>query len=560
MKKQASVQEPQRDLFETRWNTSTISAPTRAEPVQFNLDDYAGGSFRGKPILGLDGVREKIDAGVNDSVNGGVITYTFLDKDHLTGIYNNPKYGFTAGDGVGPFSDAQRAEARQSIQFWDDLIAPSFVEKNGMGADIMFANSADPAQAYAYYPGPGGQKYQSDVFVADPSINWTNAWLGFNGYGATTLIHELGHAIGLSHPGNYNYDPNLPLSYGNYAEYAQDSEQYTIMSYWDPRETNALIIDWNTLLYGNAQTPMLHDIYVIQEKYGADLTTRAGDTVYGFNSTAGRDVFDFSANTAPNVAIYDAGGNDTIDLSGFTASTFLNLHAGTFSSAGQSAPSAAVVNANRADLTALSGQTFAPVSQATIDATAASFQNAAAARIAADTGVTGVTATEYDNLAIAYGTTIENGIGGSARDVLWGNQVANRLEGRGGNDVLNGFEGNDTLVGGAGNDRFDFTTALGANNVDRIADFAAGDKIGLGVATFAGVGSTVGAALSANAFWAGSAAHDADDRIVYNQATGQLFYDADGNGGGAAQLFAQLTPGTALSAADFVLVQATPVY
>jgi serralysin len=491
-----------RDHVGRQVDLTTVDGLVAPDPQGFNLDDFVGFTFRGKTIFDLDGVIQQIDSGSHDKVNSGKITYSFLNMDHLTGLFNNPTLGFTAGDGVNPFNEAQKAEARESIQFWDDLIAPQFEEKNGVGADIRFANSADPAQAYAYYPTPGhGYKFASDVFIADPELNWTNNWLGFNGYGATTLIHELGHSIGLSHPGAYNFTPGIPQTYLGLAEYAQDSEQYSIMSYWAPSETNALIVDWNTFLIGNAQTPMLHDILTAQSIYGADLTTRTGDTVYGFNSNAGRDVFNFANNSAPNVSIYDAGGNDTIDLSGFNAGVFIDLHDGQFSSGAQALPTAAVINANRAALTELTdgAQTFAPVTQASVNATGASYMNAAAARIAGDTGYTGVFATAYDNLSIAYGTVIENAIGGSQRDVLWGNAVANRLEGRGGNDVLNGFEGADTLVGGAGSDLFVLSIV---ESGDKVIDFQTGaddidlrgtgiDMTWIGGAAFSGVAGQV---------------------------------------------------------------------
>ncbi|MCW1382288.1 M10 family metallopeptidase C-terminal domain-containing protein [Novosphingobium sp. KCTC 2891] len=471
---------PLADAFETLGTPVEIglTSLTVTSPVGFNLDDYAGLSFRNKPILGLDGVKAHIDSGTTLAAPNGVITYSFTDLSHLTGLYNNPTVGFTSAYGFSPFSAQQRVEARASIQLWDDLVSAKFVEKNGTGADIQFANSWDPAQAYAYYPGQQGYKFQSDVFVADPSINWTNAWFGFGGYGKTTLVHELGHTLGLSHPGNYNYDPNLDLTYANYAEYAQDSTQYTIMSYWDAVETGANIIDWNTVFYGNAQTPLLHDILTIQSKYGADAATRAGNTTYGFNSNAGNVVYDFSKNAYPYLSIYDAGGIDTLDLSGFNASQQIDLHAGSFSSVGQAVQNAATVNANRADLNALAGYTVAgTATQTGLDNTANRFMTANADNIAGDTGVSGVRATEYMNLSIAYGTTIENAIGGSARDVIWGNQVANVLKGMGGDDVLDGFEGKDTLYGGAGADVFQFHIV---EKGDTIADFLSGtDRIDL---------------------------------------------------------------------------------
>ncbi|HEV2818795.1 MAG TPA: calcium-binding protein [Allosphingosinicella sp.] len=135
---------------------------------------------------------------------------------------------------------------------------------------------------------------------------------------------------------------------------------------------------------------------------------------------------------------------------------------------------------------------------------------------------------------------------------LTGNGFGNTLYGNNGANVLNGGSGNDFLIGFGGADTFAFTTALGAGNVDQIVDFVSGaDRIALDDAVFAGLGP---GALPAGAFATGSAAGDADDRIVYNSATGQLFFDADGNGAGAMTLFGTLQPGTVLLASDFVVI------
>jgi serralysin len=72
--------------------------------------------------------------------------------------------------------------------------------------------------------------------------------------------------------------------------------------------------------------------------------------------------------------------------------------------------------------------------------------------------------------------TIENAIGGSARDLIWGNSSANKLEGRGGNDVINGFGGADQLCCGEGNDTFAFSVV---DKLSKIMDWNAGDKIDL---------------------------------------------------------------------------------
>ena len=135
---------------------------------------------------------------------------------------------------------------------------------------------------------------------------------------------------------------------------------------------------------------------------------------------------------------------------------------------------------------------------------------------------------------------------------LAGNGIANTIHGNDGMTWLDGGGGNDVLVGYAGDDTYMFTTALGAGNVDTLVGFVPGsDRIAMDDAVFTGL---VSGALSANAFVVGSTAADADDRIIYNAATGSLFFDADGNGAGAAVQFAILPTGLPLAASDFVVI------
>jgi serralysin len=458
-------------------------------PTEYNLDTlYNIGyrSFAGKPIIGLSGVISHIDSGTSIVAQNGVITYSFFNEPHTIGQYNNPQQGFPEPAGYSALSPQEQAVARESMKLWDDLIATKIVETNGNGADIIFANTTTgPAQGWTYYPDEHQYKHiGSDVWTADPTDNWTNAWLDPDGYGWTTMVHESGHALGLSHPGAYNFGPNFTATYENGAEYAQDSRQYSIMSYWDASKTGARAVNWDGLLYNYPQTPMLHDVLTIQAKYGADPTTRVGNTTYGFNSNAGDNLFDFSQNHYPMLTIYDAGGShDKIDLSGFTVSQFVDLHAGAFSSIGAGMPSADEANAYLANLTQLSGEDWGTFDSSTWASVMASFQAANASSIAQDmtlygqAPVAGIATTEYQNVSIAYGTVIEDATGGSARDLLWGNDAANVLNGLGGNDVLKGFGGNDTLIGGDGNDMFVFAND---GSADTIQDFQTGqDQINL---------------------------------------------------------------------------------
>ena len=152
-----------------------------------------------------------------------------------------------------------------------------------------------------------------------------------------------------------------------------------------------------------AATPMVLDIVAIQAKYGADYTTRPGDTVYGCNISADladRPVFDFSKNMI--FTIWDGGGNDTLDCSGFANDQIINLTPGSYSSVGGWTDNVAVAYLNNGDKRAL----------------------------------------------------IENATGGSGDDSIIGNEASNVLKGGEGKDTLIGGAGADKMYGGAGNDTY----------------------------------------------------------------------------------------------------------
>lgn len=164
----------------------------------------------------------------------------------------------------------------------------------------------------------------------------------------------------------------------------------------------------------------------------------------------------------------------------------------------------------------------------------------------------------YTGMGNAVGNEIAGSING---DTLFGLGGNDRLIGFGGNDTLNGGEGDDILQGGLGSDqltggtgadRFRFDTALSLTNLDVITDFEHGvDRIELSRAVFAALGL---GALSATAFVQGTAAQNADQRIIYDQTTGSLYYDADGDGAQAAVEFARVAPFTPLDAGDIFII------
>ena len=141
---------------------------------------------------------------------------------------------------------------------------------------------------------------------------------------------------------------------------------------------------------------------------------------------------------------------------------------------------------------------------------------------------------------------------GTAALNFTGSSVANEVSGNNGANVIDGGGGADILTGYAGGDAFVFSTSLGGGNVDTLVDFAPGiDRIYLDDAVFGGL---AGGTLAAGAFVTGAAAADASDRIIYDPATGALYFDADGNGAGAAIQFAAVSNGLALAASDFAVI------
>lgn len=146
-------------------------------------------------------------------------------------------------------------------------------------------------------------------------------------------------------------------------------------------------------------------------------------------------------------------------------------------------------------------------------------------------------------------------VGVSGDDLLRGGGGDDFIFGGAGNDLLIGGTGSDRLKGGTGDDMFRLDTALGATNIDKIIDFnAAHDAIELGNSVMAALGSV--GALGAQAFYQSvdGLAHDASDRIIYGAANGQLWYDADGDGSGAAIQIASLSTGLVLSEGNFWVI------
>jgi trimeric autotransporter adhesin len=164
----------------------------------------------------------------------------------------------------------------------------------------------------------------------------------------------------------------------------------------------------------------------------------------------------------------------------------------------------------------------------------------------------------YSPVSWALGAGFENIelVGTASGLTVSGNFMSNTIIGNSAANTIRARDGNDTITGGGGNDFFDFTTAPSAGNADTITDFTSADQLRFEDGAHAGIGATGTWGASDARFWASAAgtAHDATDRVIYNTNTGQLYYDADGSGAGAAQLVAILQGAPTLSATDITVI------
>ena len=285
---------------------------------------------------------------------------------------------------------------------------------SGSGAGtIRLVNTSNPSTAYAYYPSNGVAG--GDAFFG-PSGDFPTT----GNYDHHTIIHEVGHALGLKHGHESSVFGALP--------YDMDSMEYSVMTYRSYVGQN--ISGYSNETWGYAQTYMMFDIAALQHMYGADFTTNSGNTTYTWSSTTGQAFVNGALALSPGgnrifETIWDGGGVDAYDLSNY--SNNLNI-----------------------DLT--------PGGHSTLSSAQRAFLGGGPNGGYARGNVFNALLYQDDTRSL-----IENAYGGSGNDVITGNVAANALNGLAGNDTLNGLGGNDTLGGGDGNDVLD-----GGTGADRM--------------------------------------------------------------------------------------------
>jgi serralysin len=317
------------------------------------------------------------------TMNDGATAYTpVVGVSDIADFLTNTYWEVNGGDArhwgsstvsfnVDALEPERAALARIAFQLWSDVANLAFVENHG-AANITFDDNQSGAYSSSSTNGAG--------LITSSSINVATNWYGgidaVDSYTLQTFIHEIGHSLGLGHAGGYNGS----ATYGVDNSYANDTWQMSLMSYM--AQSN-----YDGDSYRFTLTPMMADILAVQNLYGV-ASTRAGDTVYGFGSTAG-GIYDFSTySSAPALTLYDSGGADTLNASGYSQNQLIDLRGGSFSNIG---------------------------------------------------GLIG-------NIGIYTISVIESAVGGSGSDTIYGNDANNTLRGNAGNDTIDGGLGLDSAV------------------------------------------------------------------------------------------------------------------
>ncbi|HEY9809594.1 MAG TPA: M10 family metallopeptidase [Halomicronema sp.] len=363
-----------------------------------------------------------------DVPKGGTLTYSFVTTASSF-LYPGSE------SGVGEVSDSIKQNVRQIMQRYQEVLPFNIVEVPDRPPSvgqirIMFSEGTGNADfyAYAYTPGEGiggdvhlSRNYES---ISDQAFSGSPGSFGYE-----SLVHEIGHAMGLKHPNNYTglpseQLPNEATDVGPFLSFPKDNNSNTVMSY----------------NFGGAggSSPMPYDVRALQILYGGTGTTNNGDTVHKFNS----DTF-----LGIKQTLWDSGGIDALDMSQLpaTESYYFDMNEG-----GRLTTTSALNGATYIGYGDSSGATYPVDLFATI---------------------------------IAYGVTIENLYGSPGNDIVLGNNQSNIILGLTGADRLTGARKADLLTGGPGADTFIYSPGDGGLNIfdaDVIPDFTIGeDKIGL---------------------------------------------------------------------------------
>ncbi|MEJ6395938.1 FG-GAP-like repeat-containing protein [Gymnodinialimonas sp. 2305UL16-5] len=367
----------------------------------------------GKPVYSYDQISDYLTTGFwNDF---GTTPRSFDVQTSGTITFN-----------VGGLTQYGAETARKAFEAWTAVSGLQFQEVlSTSAAQIVFDDNELGAFAWSTTTFGGN--------IIKSNVNVHTSWASYGDYYYQTYMHEIGHALGLGHTGNYNGN----ATYARDARYANDSWQTSVMSYFSQSENTATNASFAFLA-----TLQLGDIAAIHSLYGTPLNVQTGNTIYGEGATTTQFGMDLSGQYA--VAIVDSGGIDLINLASSGASQRLSLVGESYSSINGKVENLSIARTTVIENVATGwgadsilgnsadNQMMAGAGSDTVDGASGSD------RIYGEQG--------NDYLYGGLGNDLIDG--GSGADLVYGGWDADTLFGGVGNDTLNGDLGNDVLVGG----------------------------------------------------------------------------------------------------------------
>ena len=369
-----------------------------------------------------------------------------LTRDGLHWSQTTLTYSFNNQSTAGNALDATfQLWVNRAVHIVEEMIGIDLVQTAGAGNITFNGSRDDGTYATGDVNGPNNDISWASVFFDQSWDTNQSADLSYGSYGFLTIIHELLHTLGLEHPGYYNGTAIFNVD----ALFLQDTQRYSVMSYFDAISDYSGSTFWfkenGVWKWMYPQTPMVFDLLALSDGafggffagYNLSATTRAGETTYGYNVTAGVGaVLNFDINHSPVLTIYDAGGIDTLDLSG-----------------DQVTMARIVYNHETSDPTIIDVERIYSL----IDIRQGHYSS-----------THGMT----NNIGISYGTLIENVVGTIFRDTIYGNELSNTIYSNDGHDIIYGGYGDDVIYSGDGGDR-----VYGDEGNDRIYGDEGADEI-----------------------------------------------------------------------------------
>jgi serralysin len=475
-------------LYELTGNYATDGFLSGGTPGSLTLTFAEGGAYS-LGVFSSNSAFGDYDISVTTGVADPINTYDQIAAQ-LTDGYWNTTARFARNFNVAPggaldvnitglAADAQ-VLATEALASWTNVTGITFNFVSS-GEDILFDD--EDTGAYSSSSVTGNT-------ITSSFVNVSKQWLIDSGttidsYSFQTYIHEIGHAMGLGHAGNYNGS----AYYGNDNDYQNDSWQSSIMSYFNQRANTA-----TDATYAYIVTPMIADIIAMKALYGASSNQRTGDTVYGENSTAGGyldNLFSLVSN-AFAFTILDDGGTDTLDLGTLVATQLIDLNPETLSNIGGGTGNMAIARGTIIENVITGGGADTVIGNSAVNnISTGAGDDTLSGGAGADT-LNGGTGTDTATFATASGAvqvyltwgnvrgadgddilvSIENATGSAFDDRVIGSAGVNILYGGAGADIVKSKGGADTLYGEAGADKL-----VGGADVDTLFGGADGDVL-----------------------------------------------------------------------------------